>query len=114
MNKKYLTMITILALAAVLSSCGLVSSAQAVAASTSVPAQAVAAPTSVPAPPATAAVPNNVPGSTTALWAGLETSLEQLYNQVNPAVVNIQVVEQIAVSPSPPLLYTRASPVLNP
>ncbi len=56
------------------------------------PAQAQAAPTATSAP--TAAAPANASEVLTAL----ETTLEQVYNQVNPSVVNIQVVKQVSLS----------------
>jgi S1-C subfamily serine protease len=64
------------------------------------PAQAQSAPTAVPAPnpSATTTVPND---ATTVLTA-LETTLEQVYNQVNPSVVYIEVVEQVSTSNTTP------------
>jgi serine protease Do len=90
MKKNMMLGMTILALLTILAGCGVVDMA--------LPAQAQPAATAVPvsAPSATAIVPSDA----TTVLAALETTLEAVYNQVNPSVVNIQVVEEVSTSGS--------------
>jgi serine protease Do len=84
MNRKNLALVVaILMLAAVLAGCGV---------DLTLPAQAQSGSSTTPAsiPSATVAVPSNAAEVLTAL----EATLEQLYNQVNPSVVNIQALQQ--------------------